>query len=399
MAKSARQSMRDRMKEQAEKSQSHGPSYIKIPDNVKMSFFQPKEGEFELDFLPYEVTVENHPKGMNVGDLWVQKSIKVHYGIGAEEKSYICLKTAGKKCPICEMRAEMANDPNADEKLIKDLAPKDRAIYQLIDLNDEKKGVQIWDYSYHLFEKRLLSDINKTENAASSTSRKRSSTPHGGFAELEGGQTLIVSFTEKKMGTNKFFECDRIDAADRDDYEDDILDQTLDLDSIVEILEYDKLKSIFLAIDEKDVSSSEDSTTRRGRRDSKEDKEEVEEKQPSRRGKKTEEEPEPETTSRRGRRSEPEPEEEKPEEPTSRRRGRSSEPDPEPEPASTRRNRRSEPEPDPEPEVKSRPRRGAKDDTPECLAGGVFGKDTDSHDQCYDCPDDIYAACAKLKNG
>jgi hypothetical protein len=35
MAKPARQSMRDRMKEQAEKSQSHGPSYIKIPADKK----------------------------------------------------------------------------------------------------------------------------------------------------------------------------------------------------------------------------------------------------------------------------------------------------------------------------------------------------------------------------
>lgn len=398
MAKPARQSMRDRMKEQAEKSQSHGPSYIKIPADKKISFFQPKAEEFELDFLPYEVTADNHPKGMKPGDLWVQKSIKVHYGIGAEEKSYICPKTIGKKCPICEMRAEMANDPNADEKLIKDLAPKDRAIYQVIDLADEKKGVQLWDYSYHLFEKRLLADINKTENASTSTGRKRSSTPHGGFADLEGGQTLIVSFIEKKMGSNKFYECDRIDAVDRDDYEEDILDQTLDLDSVIEILEYDKLKALFLAIDEKDASGSSDEPTgRRSRRS--EPEEEKQEETSSRRGRKSEPEPESETTSRRSRKSEPEPEEEKAEETTSRRRSRTSEPDPEPEAASTRRTRRSEPEPEPEPET-SRPRRGAaKDDTPKCIAGGVFGKDTDSHDQCYDCPDDIYAACAKLKNG
>ena len=392
MAKPARQSMRDRMKEQAEKSQSHGPNYIKIPDNKKISFFQPKEGEFELDFLPYEVTSENHPKGMKPGDLWAQKSIKVHYGIGAEEKSYICPKTIGKKCPICEMRAEMVNDPTADEKLIKDLAPKDRAIYQVIDLADEKKGVQLWDYSYHLFEKRLLGDINKTENASTASGRKRSSTPHGGFADLEGGQTLIVSFIEKKMGPNKFYECDRIDAVDRDDYDENILDDTLDLDSVIEILEYDKLKAIFLAIDEKDSTAG-----RKGR-----DEEPAETSTRTRRGKTEEpaEDREPETTSRRGRRSEPEPEEKKDEEAPSRRRGRSSEPDPEPEPATTRKSRRSEPEPEPEKEeTTSRPRRGAaQSDTPKCIAGGVFGKDTDSHDECYDCPDDTYAACAELKN-
>jgi len=369
----ARQSMRDRMREQAEKSQSHGPNYLKIPDGKKISFFQPKEGEFELDFIPYEVTIKDHPKGMRPGDLWPQKSIKVHYGIGAEERPYICPKTIGKKCPICETRAEMANDPNADEKLIKDLAPKERTLYQLYDLKDEKKGLQLWDYSYHLFEKRLLADINKTESGAGT--RKRTSTPHGGFADLSGGQTLILSFIEKKMGSNKFYECDRVDAEDRDDYEDDVLEQALDLDSIIEVLDYDKLKALFLAIDEKDLEKDDDEPAPTRGRNKKQ--EEVEETAPTRRSRKEEPEEVP-VRDRNKKQEEPEPT------PTRGRRG-AKEPEPE-----------EEPEPTP-----TRGRRGAsttEEATPKCIAGGKFGVDADMHDACYDCNDETYAACVAKKN-
>lgn len=409
----ARQSMRERMREQAEKASSNGPRYIKVPDGVKVSFFQPKEAEFELDFIPYEVTTDHHPKGMKPGDLWAQRSIKVHYGIGADESAYICLKTIGKKCPICEDRADMANDPNADEKLIKDLAPKDRAIYQLIDLNDEKKGIQIWDYSYHLFEKRLMNDITKTENAAGG--RKRS-TPHGGFSDLVGGQTLTVSFIEKKMGQNKFFECDRIDAVDRDDYDDFILDEALDLDAIIEILSYDKLKAIYLAVDEKDVKKPADGgeapSRRRGqaeeppddtppaRRRGRSEEPPADEPAPeptgrARRGR-TEEPPvdEPAPTGRRGRGANTEPAAEEPP-PTRRGRGAAAEPAEEPPPA--RRSRGAAAEPAEDAPASNRPRRGAAPATPPCLAKGVFGADTDKHDQCYDCPNEIYDACLALK--
>lgn len=389
-----RQSMRERMREQAEKAASGGASYIKVPDGKKVTWFQPKvkdDGQ-ALDFLPYEVTVKNHPKGMRPGDLWSQRSFKVHYGVGAQEAAVVCPKSMGiAKCPVCEERADMANDPNltaAEKKLMDDLKPKDRTLYQLIDLDEEAKGVQLWDYSYHLFEKRLLSDINKTEHAAPGRQR---STPHGGFAELVGGQTLTLSFTEKKNpGFNAFKDCDRIDAINRADYGEEILDEVFDLDTIIEVLSYEALKAMLHALDEEPAAEAPAGRKGRG---SAPVEEPAEEPAPTgrRRGAATSAE-EPEPAPSRGRRAAPA--EEPAAEPAPTRGRRGAAPVEEEPPAPTRGRRGaagSAEEPAP-----SRPKRGTApaNDDPECVAGGTFGKDSQIHDACYDCPDATWEACA-----
>jgi hypothetical protein len=241
--------MRERAKQAAQKAASGGASYIKLPEGIKVNFFSakvtPDGQEYELDFLPYEVTVANHPDGILPGELWFKKDIKVHYGIGADDKSYICLRTIGEACPICEAQKLLAKDASVSAADAKALLAKDRTIFQLIDLKAEDKGIQLWDISYHLFTKKLLQDINKTEN--SQTTRRRT-TPHAGFAELDAGQTLFVSFQEKTMpGSKPFPDCDRIDAEDRAPYEENILDEVLDLDSIIEVKTYEELENIFLS--------------------------------------------------------------------------------------------------------------------------------------------------------
>jgi len=375
-----RPSMRDRVKEAAAKQASGGAAYIKLPDGAKAKFFQPKAQEYELDFLPYEVTIKNHPEGLNPGDLWYKRDIKVHYNIGAEEKSYICPRTIGLPCPICEAHKVLAKDPSATEEEVKALQPKDRTIFQVIDLSDESGTVQLFEYSHHLFNKKLLLEINKTENGAGSTRRRK--TVHAGFADLDEGQTLIASFQEKSMGKNKFYECDRIDADDRDAYGEEILDEVLDLDSIIEILPYDKLEAIFLAIAGADKEDKEEKPAgRRGRAAKEEEPEPEKEEKPARRGRGAakEEEPEPakeETGRRRRGAAEPEPKEE--EKPAGRRgRGAAKEEPKEEEPAPSGR----------------RTRGAAKEENP-CPHKLKFGEDHETQDCCIDtCPEEVWEKC------
>lgn len=404
-------SMRDRAKQAAQKAASGGASYIKLPENVKVNFFSakvtPDGQEYELDFVPYEVTIPNHPDGIQPGELWFKKDIKVHYGIGADDKSYVCLRTIGEACPICEAQKLLAKDASVPAADAKALLAKDRTLFQVIDLKAEDKGIQLWDISYHLFTKKLLQDINKTEN--SQTTRRRT-TPHAGFAELENGQTLFVSFQEKTMpGSKPFADCDRIDAEDRAPYEDAILDEVLDLDSIIDVKTYDELENIFLAgAPEPEHEAPPAQTTGRAARGA--------------RGATPAQEPEaPATTSRRGARgvAAQEPEPAPAASGRSARGARGAATPAEPAQASGRGARGSrgaaaqEPAPEAPPARSTRGARGAAAQEPApvgrtraaapanpCPYAFQYGVDCELKDQCIDsCPEEVWTACKAARDG
>lgn len=69
--------------------------------------------------------------------------IYVHYGIGPDNQTYLCLhKMKGEPCPICE-EAKRAADDNDDE-YAKKLKPNKRVLVYLIDRDNEKEGLQAW---------------------------------------------------------------------------------------------------------------------------------------------------------------------------------------------------------------------------------------------------------------
>lgn len=370
-SKSSRTSMRDNVRTRAEERQSTGGGTKFIfPEDQKVEFFQPKKGTFHIDILPYEVSVDNHPAGVAKGDLWYQRTIWVHYGIGAEEKKYLCLKTVGKRCPICDARAQMMKSADSDDDIIKALAPKEREIFNIIDLNDEKKGVQLWEISYHLFGKMLEDEIREGDEE------------FGDFAMLEGGKTLKVRFGEKKLGKNTFLETTRIDFEDRDDYDEDILEDVLDLDDILNLMEYKKLEAVFLEMEEEDEKPAKKSG--RSSRKPKDEEEEEEEEKPSRHSSKS---------SRSSKKPKEDDEEEEEEEKPSRHKPKEA-------PSKKRSSKKEEPEEGEEEEEKpskksSRSSKKTKDEEEEeeeCpVEDGEFGKDCDEFDECMDCA--LWEAC------
>lgn len=71
----------------------------------------------------------------------------VHYGIGADKSSYLCLQRHhGEACPICEARAEL--DADGDRDAAKELVPRKRVIMYVINRSDEKKGPQAWSAAW-----------------------------------------------------------------------------------------------------------------------------------------------------------------------------------------------------------------------------------------------------------
>lgn len=225
---------------------------FEMPDDKKL-FALKSDKAVRLDIIPYEVG-EGNPWA-DKGQLHYERTYWVHRGIGVDQTSFVCLaKTCGDPCPICEHRAKMAKDQDADEDLIKDLAPKERQLFNVINTKEPNKGVQIWEISFHLFGKRLDKEIQNSDDDDNFEK----------FAELEGGFTLKCGIDEKSFGGKSFYEVSSINFKPREaDYDEDILEQTVCLDDILIIKDYDELKEIFLQTtdddDKKDKKSDKSS--------------------------------------------------------------------------------------------------------------------------------------------
>lgn len=231
------------------------PTVVKLPEGV--SFFSPKKaGAYRLEIVPYEVPAK--PSGgqnpnAQAGELHYERTYFSHRAIGADERSYVCpAKTAGKPCPICEHRREMMRDKDADEDLIKALAPKQRQLWNVYDHADPDKGVQVWDISFHLFGKQLKAAVLNADEDDSFEF----------FADPRDGLTLRVGMEEKSFAGNSFLEAASIGfKARKEPLSDEILDAAHPLDDLLVLVDYDKLKSIFLQEEGVDHKDDEDEAT------------------------------------------------------------------------------------------------------------------------------------------
>jgi hypothetical protein len=347
---STRQSVRDKAREAADKRERGGgglDTLQNIPREVE--FFQPKmgrgnKGKNRFSIVPYIVSIDNHPF-QEPGEPWPECTYWQHkIGVGSDSKRFICpAKTAqakDKRCPICEYRAALLKS-GQDPELADELKPKQRQIFNVLDHDDEDKGIQLFEISPHMFG-FMLDDEDKAQ-AEDFGDRY--------YGDFENGLAILARFAEGSFGGSKFPECVRIDFEERDDLPEElVMEEAVDLDAALRVLDYDELNKKFFELESGEAEEEEDEPPARGRGRSRREKEE---------------EPEPEEKSSRSRRSrqeEPEPKEED-------------------EPEEKPRTRRSRREPEPEPE----PADG------ECPAGLRFGHDCDSDEACDTC--DVWDDC------
>lgn len=238
-----RAKMRERMNEQ---ESSGGTWAIEIPQNKQLELKENMRGGIcikRLDIIPY-VTSNNFE--VSPGDIWWRRSYGVHRNVGVENKIRLCLALSFKQpCPIDELQAKMYKAAKTDEekKTASAFYHKKRDLYNVIDLDEEAKGPQVWDISYHLFGKQLKTELDAAIDYK-----------YDGFWLLKMGCTLVCRFTKKAFGEQEFFEIDRIDFEPRTyDYPDDILKEAIDLDSLLRPLTYAELEREFLGLAEGDV--------------------------------------------------------------------------------------------------------------------------------------------------
>jgi hypothetical protein len=218
-----------------------GISTVSLPQGITL--FEPRAGVTRLDFIPYIVTAEKHPDKVAPGELWFRRPIKVHRNIGIDNKTYICPRSEHKKgCPIDEEVHELGKNRTENLETIRTIGTKDRDLFNLIDLDHEDKGIQLFDISYHLFGKRLREDL------------KFGKEEYRDFAELQGGFTLLVRWSERSFGDRKFYEAARIDFEPREDYNEGILKRVAPLDDILIIPTYEELQEAFLEVAAGDIA-------------------------------------------------------------------------------------------------------------------------------------------------
>lgn len=325
-------SMRDRVRQRAESREQQGSWVIETPEGVNK--FEPKviKGGMHLDIVPYVIDIDNHPSGMKKGEMWYERTYFIHRDVGVDNKARICLlKTFKKSCPVCEHREGLTKQ-GKDKELTKALLPKERQLFNVIDRDDEDKGVQLWDISYHLFGKQLEKEVREGKEE------------YAGFAELHDGFTLNVRFEARTLPTKDgskptpFMDADRIDFEKREDYGKDILEETLNLDELLVELTYKQLEIEFLQLEDSDVENTSDD--------------------------KMAEEPE--------------------RKPSHFRRSAKSE-----EPLKKLFEEQKAP-------VRTRERTRVAVDTPKCPDGGEFGKDCDALSGCQECPESTWKACGEL---
>lgn len=224
---------------------------IRIPEGVKL-FKVKREGIHRLDIIPYIVGKGN--PFAEEGTLYYERTYYSHRGIGTNEDSYICLnKTFGEPCPICEFRNKLRKQDDADEDQVKDLAPRERQLFHVIDLAEPDKGVQLWDVSFHLFGKLLDAELRNADEGED----------YHMFYHLDKGLTLKVGFAEKSFGGNSFYAAETIGFKPRrEPYDDDILEKTHNLDELLKAVDYDKLRAILLQDDNSDDKKSTKSRRR-----------------------------------------------------------------------------------------------------------------------------------------
>ena len=230
---------------------------LKLPDGIEL-FTPKKEGIYRLDVIPYEVPktcLAGPNPNAHPGELHYERTYFIHRGIGVDEKNYVCPnKTAGKPCPICEYRREQMQSRNGDEDVVKALSPKQRQLWNVIDREEDDETIRVWDISFHNFGKQLKREIRDADEDDG----------YEYFADPEDGLTLRVGLDETSFaGSKPFLQAGTINFKVRkNSLSDEIMDAAQPLDSLLTVLDYDKLKSIFLqeegVVDDKDDKEDED---------------------------------------------------------------------------------------------------------------------------------------------
>jgi hypothetical protein len=69
----------------------------------------------------------------------------IHFGIGPNKKSAVCISDSEKGCPVCNLVQKYSEDVDDQKKAkAKDMSARNRVLLNVIDRENEAQGIQIW---------------------------------------------------------------------------------------------------------------------------------------------------------------------------------------------------------------------------------------------------------------
>jgi hypothetical protein len=219
---------------------------LNLPKGVNV--FKETPGDKEMmDILPYVVTDQAHMDRNDEDEIavpeteWYKKPFLLHrnIGAGANNDSYVCRRTIGKKCPICEFRAKRQSE-GAEQEELNALKVSLRNLYYVVPLKNKDYDAQphIWDISQFCFQAMLNDELEENED-------------NGVFPDLDEGLTLRVRFSKESFAGNSFAKASRIDFDERDEqYGEDYIKNLPSLDDVLVIHDYDKLHNVFYELED-----------------------------------------------------------------------------------------------------------------------------------------------------
>ena len=212
-----------------------GKKAVDIPDDLR---FKPEEGKNKIDIIPYVVATDHHPQrdeGYKKGEIDYVLDYFEHSYVGATGDSFLCLKkTFGLPCPICEEQQRMRASGKYDKEDIKELNPSRRVLYNVIDKNDEDKGIQLFPVSHFLFEKELLEEAEAAEDEIII------------FADIEDGRTIFFRAVEDDSMDSSFLRYKSFKFYERDEeLDENLIEQAISLDELLIIPTYEEVKTAF----------------------------------------------------------------------------------------------------------------------------------------------------------
>jgi hypothetical protein len=211
----------------------------KLPEG--MEFWRSNEGEHLIDLIPFEAGPDmpldeaNRPI-VEEGELAYFIPLFVHFNVGPMKEPIVCpYENFNQPCPICEY---IGNNflPKKEWQAIK---PGHRVVYLVWShdsIEEEKKGVQVWESSMFGVHQHLEDAARKPKGGGSIN-----------FSDIDTGKNVFFE-REGKGQTDTVYK--RFSFVDRDDPElpDTIVDQVEDftLDSVIKMHpSYDHIASIF----------------------------------------------------------------------------------------------------------------------------------------------------------
>ena len=224
-----------------------------------VKFFEPKEGKNQINIIPFEVRTKNHPLvrtgEMEIGDLDYVMDVYIHRFIGPNGVDVLCpKKTYNKPCPICDYMDELKTKGKKEER--EKLYPQRRFFYNVVDVKNPGKGIQVFEASYKFFEKKLIGAARDEDNMTGGTPVEFAHPDNGKVIQFRGESD---KYTSPEGKSYEFLTYESFRFLDRDEpVTDDQLESAVSFDELLKVMSAEDIEKVMWGEDEETTAPADD---------------------------------------------------------------------------------------------------------------------------------------------